>query len=86
MKHSDAGTAGHTRSPICRGLTAGFLGEMGKNQAHKSLSREDCLPYFAGQNGFPHHKQGRLFFTLTLNSAAPVPIKQHPDSLGISTV
>lgn len=35
-----------------------------KIQAAKSLSRKDSLPYFAGQKGFPHHKQGRAVLYL----------------------
>lgn len=56
MKSLDTGMAGHTRSPTCRDLAAGFLGEMGvriwKDQESGWFGREDCPPQFTRQTIF----------------------------------
>lgn len=47
------------RSPICRDLAAGFLGETGtslwKNQEARWFGRTDCLPCFDSPNHCLHH-------------------------------
>lgn len=56
--------------PYLQGAHNRIRSRNGKIQAAKSLSRKDCLPYFAGQNGFPHHKQGRAVLYLDIKSSS----------------
>lgn len=80
MKYSEAGTAGHLRSPICRGLTAEFLGEMGKFRQPRALAERTAFLILLVKMVFPMTSKEGLLFTLISNPATPVLVKQHLDS------
>lgn len=71
MKYSDM------RNPICRGLTAGFLGEMGKCKQPRASAERTAFLILLIKMVVPISRKGGLFFTL--NPAAPVLLRQHLD-------
>lgn len=72
--------------PCLQGPRSRIPGRNWKIQAAKSLSRKHCLLYFAGKNGFPHHKQGRAVLYLDIKSSKLQYMQNSVRTLGIPTV